>query len=490
MQPDRDALFSPARSSIVARVLPSLCLGPRENEDAVMASIDVKDAFLTVYQQTPAVVRCQMADGQSVDHQIGKGLPGQRDGSQLWHRAVTSLFKKELSMSEHTPYPCILKTPDNSCIALIHVDDILVVGRRSFVVNKLIKCLEKSYVISIPFLQRPGDELTFLKRTVTLQHDGRLTIQTHHKPVQRLYELWKTNPKLQSKKIPGHSDMDQMDESADLDPGDAAVFRTCVGVLLYLAADLPHCQHAVRHLATYSTRPSQKSLVVLKHLVGYLARHESVCVSLKWKGRAMGIYHKYELPPGEVVLEVFADSDRASDRTSRRSISRERRYNNASTRERRVLYGDRVTILHGLRGALASEHAGFRASALRSLGGMSDISDDEESSNFSSINAATTLAQASRAVHFIASLQSAGSSSTGFSTNVDMVAKALLRGIDRQADAANDDEDAGESDEGHVETMAEQRTRYLNSEQCPVSDPELWVLLHYGEEAESESDAS
>eukprot|EP00435_Cladocopium_sp_Y103_P033686 s4053_g8.t1 len=238
MQLDRDALFSPASSSILARVLPSLFLDLRENEDAIITSIDVKDAFLTVDQQTPTVVRCQMADGQTVEYQLGKVLP--------------------------------------------------------------------------------GDELTFLQGTVTLQHDGRLTIQTHHKHLQHLCELLKMNPTLQSKKAPGHSDMDQTDETPDLDSADAAVFRTCVGVLLYLAADLPHCQHVVRHLATYSTRPSQKSLVVLRHLVGYLASHESVCVSLKWKGRAMCIYHKYELPPGEVVLEVFTDSDWASDRTSRR----------------------------------------------------------------------------------------------------------------------------------------------------------------------------
>eukprot|EP00435_Cladocopium_sp_Y103_P055474 s1782_g18.t1 len=93
---------------------------------------------------------------------------------------------------------------------------------------------------------------------------------------------------------------------------------------------------------------------------------------------------------------------------------------------------------------------------------------------------------ASRAVHFIASLQSAGSGSTGFSTNVDMVANALLRGIDRQADAAEEVSSEG----SHVETMAEQRTRYMNSEQCEVSDPDLWMLLHYGEGAEFQSDAS
>ena len=93
-------------------------------------------------------------------------------------------------------------------------------------------------------------------------------------------------------------------------------------MLLYLASDLPHCQHVVRYLATYSSRPSEKNMVVLRHLVGYLASHEDLCVSLKWRGRSSGVYHNYEsLEPGECALEVFTDSDWASDRSSRRSIS-------------------------------------------------------------------------------------------------------------------------------------------------------------------------
>ena len=94
-----------------------------------------------------------------------------------------------------------------------------------------------------------------------------------------------------------------------------------LGCLLYLAADLPHCQHVVRHLATYSTQPTVRSMLVLKHLVGYLAAHEDVCISLKSKGRSDGIFHQYDLPPGESAMEVYTDSDWASDKDKRRSVS-------------------------------------------------------------------------------------------------------------------------------------------------------------------------
>ena len=55
----------------------------------------------------------------------------------------------------------------------------------------------------------------------------------------------------------------------------------------------------MRHLATYSTKPSEKSMVVLRHLVAYLASHQELCVSLKWRGRNVGVYHNYDdLEPG------------------------------------------------------------------------------------------------------------------------------------------------------------------------------------------------
>ena len=87
-------------------------------------------------QKTPTVVNCQMADGTAVSYGLGRVLPGQRDSSLLWHKDITQLLRDQLGMTPHTPYPCMLKTSDTSCFVLIHFDDILVVGRRDFVMEK------------------------------------------------------------------------------------------------------------------------------------------------------------------------------------------------------------------------------------------------------------------------------------------------------------------------------------------------------------------
>ena len=260
LQPERESLFSPASSAITSRILSAIFLEMRSQCSAVLASLDVKDAFLTVDQQEPTLVHTTDAAGNPQSFSLGKVLPGQRDGSLLWYSAQV--------------------------------------------------------------IERPGDELSFLKRAHVLHADGRMTIQTHHKHVQQMCSLLKMNGRIQSKKSPGHADMDKEDNSKELDAIAGTTFRTCVGILMYLASDLPHCQHVVRHLSTYSARPTEKSMCVLRHLVGYLSGHSDLCRSLKWDGRCSGVYHQqYSYDAGESVLEVFTDSDWASDRQSRRSVS-------------------------------------------------------------------------------------------------------------------------------------------------------------------------
>ena len=159
-----------------------------------------------------------------------------------------------------------------------------------------------------------------------------------------------------------------------------------------------------------------------------------------------------------------------------------RRRDQAVDHGRRRLYEERVAILLGLKAALESPHGMFRASARRTLGNMSDISDDESSPNFSRINAPANLGEAQRALEFISSLQHGSSSSTGFSTNVDMVANALGRNLTFPPHSP-----ASSSGEG--ETRSQAMERYMSSRRSNVSDPDLWNYLHFGDElCETEND--
>ena len=102
---------------------------------------------------------------------------------------------------------------------------------------------------------------------------------------------------------------------------------------------------------------------------------------------------------------------------------------------------------------------------------MSDISDDEESPNYSNINAGhATVEQAMVAYNFVLGLQSGSSTGTGFSTNIDTLYNAIGAGRHVPGSSQNMD--------GHGETRSEAMRRYQQSNWDEVSDIELWMELH------------
>ena len=110
-------------------------------------------------------------------------------------------------------------------------------GTRTAVMHELVPALREMYSISFEIMSRPGDQVRSLKRTHELLWDGRMTIRVHHKHLDQLCKLLRLSKKLHNKKTPGHSDMEIPDQPKDLKPADASIYRTCVGILLYLSAD-------------------------------------------------------------------------------------------------------------------------------------------------------------------------------------------------------------------------------------------------------------
>ena len=137
-----------------------------------------------------------------------------------------------------------------------------------------------------------------------------------------------------------------------------------------------------------------------------------------------------------------------------------RRRDSASSHERRLLYEERVTILHGLKFAIEGPDEIFRAAAYRTLGNMSDISDDEESPNYANIHAEhAAVEQAMVAYNFILGLQSGSSAGTGFSTNIDTLCNAIGAGRyvpgARRYDGDEEAEDSDSDSDGHGEARSE-----------------------------------
>ena len=69
-----------------------------------------------------------------------------------------------MKMVENEAYPSMLRSSKGDCLMLVHIDDILIVGARTTVLEELIPSLQAKYTISIEIMSGPGDEVTFLKK--------------------------------------------------------------------------------------------------------------------------------------------------------------------------------------------------------------------------------------------------------------------------------------------------------------------------------------
>ncbi|CAE7538998.1 RE1 [Symbiodinium sp. KB8] len=99
----------------------------------------------------------------------------------------------------------------------------------------------------------------------------------------------------------------------------ASVFRSCIGILMYVAADVPDLQHAIRMLSQYLAGPTEACMKALKHVVRYAKGTNGLCLGLEQTQAGHGV--KVQCDTGADALELFTDSDWASDRSTRKSIS-------------------------------------------------------------------------------------------------------------------------------------------------------------------------
>ena len=223
-------------------------------------------------------------------------------------------------MVECTIFPSMLKTKDNELFILLHGDDFLVTGHVDMVEKRLIPASKSVYKISYSITRQMGEELTFLKRRHVLPSDELMLIKPYHKHIAQLEAIVAVRPKAYPKKTPSHPAIDDDDNSALLDDSEMSKYRSAAGILLFLAADLPHCQRCIRFLATKRTSAIQHCWQVLKHLVLYLAGNQDVCWSLNYKGQQRGVFHDYTSVE-HAMVEVFTDADWALSKNDRRSIS-------------------------------------------------------------------------------------------------------------------------------------------------------------------------
>ena len=235
----RDALFSPATSTATTRIIPAVYMH-KQSSGWILASADIKDAYLTVRQRIPTTISVDIG-GATRGYKLLMCVPGQRDGSANWYEDLSTYVTQRLGTSTVAEAPTFFRSPSGDLIFNVHVDDLLMAGSPEAVDNML-AVLGKKYELNVEFLRHEGDEISFLKRKHVLLPGNRLGIEAHPKHVQKMLDMLKLH-NVRPRKTPlpvGSLPCDE--ETPQLVGQEAMVFRQCVGILLYLSGDIidPH----------------------------------------------------------------------------------------------------------------------------------------------------------------------------------------------------------------------------------------------------------
>ena len=337
----RSDVFSPATSASLTRLVPVIAL----QEEFSVYSIDVKDAFLQVPQRTRTacefpkeyVELFQDTDPSCLQEGLLllRVLPGQRDAALLWSDHFSDSLKEQ-DFERSVACPTLFRDSRKS-ILVVHVDDIQAAGK-SHHVDPVLKSLGRVYELKIegPFLTAQelaiGESLQtvrFLKRKYSY-HNHELHIHSDPKYLGKLREELKLTGKA-SKPTPCTQESQAVDNTNPLDQEQAASFRKCVGILLYVCQDRPDLQFAVRGLASKMSLPTFAAKKQLIHVVQYMTKTDGYHCTYRKTPRGMsnlnesirnGTYDFSQVKPKEHhLLEVYSDSDWAGQKDSRRSTS-------------------------------------------------------------------------------------------------------------------------------------------------------------------------
>eukprot|EP00435_Cladocopium_sp_Y103_P023306 s62_g5.t1 len=235
---------------------------------------------------------------------ICKNLPGQRLGAKQWfqylHAHLESTMNFEFSMEQ----PCMARAKE--CTILIHVDDILFVGLKSFWNGTFPPNMSQKFSVSHDELSGNGTSMKFLRRKITEVRDG--LVLTPGTSVAKVVKVFEESFGLaRQQKIPCSSELQPVDSSQKLDEKDASAFRSVVGLCLYVGRERPDLMFTIKELASVMAAPTVSSLQHLRKLIGFMKCVGDVGIKMYTPKAGMG---KFQAGGNfSWVLESFSDAD-------------------------------------------------------------------------------------------------------------------------------------------------------------------------------------
>ncbi len=315
----RDDVFSPASSGHLLRLLPVLYLAEvgelkkaagKSEEETMLGTMDIKDAFLQVPQEEP--LRLKMPGGDFI---VLKNLPGQRIGAKAWFDYFSKFLAEELGFEACRLNPCLLRS--KKAVLLVHVGDIMVKGDSNYIMNEFVPKVRSKFDASLSTMTKVGEKIAFLKRTYQRLDDGILITPGHY--IENMLEVFEgVYGLVRAQKVPCDGSIQVEDVPLELDGVEATTYRSLVGMAIYLSQERLDISFTVKELASKMSRPTITAMSRLKKLLGYLKQTMGYSMKLQIPEHGRGARCTSSCG---YILESYSDSDWAGNKAHRRSTS-------------------------------------------------------------------------------------------------------------------------------------------------------------------------
>ncbi|MFS7934571.1 putative RNA-directed DNA polymerase [Helianthus anomalus] len=305
---DYHETFSPVVKSTTVRVVLSLAV----TRQWPLRQLDVQNAFLhgdlkeTVYLRQPQ----GFIDSQKPDHVclLHKSLYGLKQAPRAWfNRLSSTLLQLGFHGSRTDPSLFIYSHNGHLLYMLVYVDDIILTGNNSRLIDHIIQQLGTTFAI-----QDMGRLSYFLGIEVIFQgHDLLLSQRKYIADIIQKASL------SQSKSVDS-----PMAPNSELALGDSPLFdnpvqfRQTVGALQYLTLTRPDITFAVNKVCQFMHSPTENHWSAVKRILRYLQGTSSLGLLIQQKSAP--VIHAYTDSHNH-SLTAFTDADWAGSLDDRRS---------------------------------------------------------------------------------------------------------------------------------------------------------------------------
>ena len=177
-----------------------------------------------------------------------------------------------------------------------------------------------------PFGKDEPGVIFYLKRQIEICEDA-ILIAPSSRYVQKLVGLLKISDR-RPRTTPNAPELDIYDPESihpddNLSQEQNTLYRSTLGICLYVAQEKFDIQHCVRVLSSYMSSPTEEATNSLKKLVSYLQSTSHMKIKFERVGLRSPVFHRWNNVGMEEhnLIEAFSDSDWGSSRVSRRRTS-------------------------------------------------------------------------------------------------------------------------------------------------------------------------